>query len=526
MADYFSHTLSGNLSGQTLDLRMTGGRLTLNNPNIAGAVINVEIADVDEALSFGGVVEGRAYGASGNRGVINITVTAAFGEYHAIENIVEISGQFIEVHVSGDIGGAETLSNAIKISPQAFTTWPKPSTKNCVFSVNVQGGGEEKFCYDSFARANFIRSGWITEIDAINNTVTIGTNGYIRLTGGSFTGMHLAINVTASGTPANNGKCYELVSGNETTKVFTLAAGQTTSGLTVGDFVSIGSMFVDNVIENSSATNMPHGMGAVLFAGCYRNTVRDFTADVPDGTYLDGLGANLPNKGFGTVALISSTSSSSDWGAVTTANTSYMGSADNTLERCHVDTNKTCQFNFEVIVNRAYDQTSQDYRLDYLPVGMPQMFGWRNRIINCTAEFTGVDAALGLWDNKDIVYIGNSLPVDHSAEFAIVAGNGVSTTYAVQGTASQASRVDDTVTITAWAGATIYYRWNGEGEYQIYIVPLTVTDQTSIEYYADGIYTESAKTLSLIDSGITDLNSNPITQTDLNGNPVTSTPLQ
>jgi hypothetical protein len=85
-----------------------------------------------------------------------------------------------------------------------------------------------------------------------------------------------------------------------------------------------------------------------------------------------------------------------------------------------------------------------------------------------------------------------------------------------------AERSDNTVTITAWDEATIYYKLD-DGDFTIYSAPVDVTNKISITYYAvEGSYQTSQKLLILSREDFTGL---PVTRTDHNGNPVIRTPL-
>ena len=90
---------------------------------------------------------------------------------------------------------------------------------------------------------------------------------------------------------------------------------------------------------------------------------------------------------------------------------------------------------------------------------------------------------------------------------------------------SEAVRVGDQITITAWAGATIYADFDEDPTTE-YTAALTIPEGAgALFYYAtDGVYTESINTLSLILTTVFDRSGNPITKTDRLGNIITRAP--
>jgi hypothetical protein len=467
MADYSSLTIAGDWSNQTHEIRMTGGRLTFaEGANIAGATFNVEIAAIDEGIPYGGVIEGVARATAGNRASVNVTVTAGIGEYHAIEQIMNLSAwAYVDVVVQGEIGGPDTtVKNAVKLGPGTYTGWPKRSTKNCTFRSLVTGGNEEKVVFDPYGYSNFVRTGYVSAIDVGARTVTLTGPGWVRLTpsgGNSYSGLHLSINVAATGNEANNGKVAELAGGAGST--FEIAPLDDLGIFAVGDFVTIASCVVDCDLLDSTITS-DHGIAANWFVACFRCRILRCVGDVADGFYSDGMGANnLVNQGFGTVGLIFSTDGSSDRSGVTVGNTAYMGASDNEIIACRVNTNKVNPFGFWVVFNTAYNNLTQDYHLDYLPAHMPKMFGWRNRLVDCSAEHKGVDAQIAVFDQREFRYLWNDLPAKRDPIFEVLAGSGLGNTYAADTIKTTAARVGNSITITADADATsTLYGWDAD----------------------------------------------------------------
>lgn len=503
------HLTSANLSNKELiNLKVSGGPwLFPKGTNLEGLRFSAEVTSVDESL-VGSFFEGEFVGIgysdnnfTSNGGYFTVNSTAdVYVTHEKFESIVHAA---TAIRCNFTLTGNCGLINQFKFAPISYNlsgtnNFPWRSSKyNRVKCTTTGYAWEERVVRDDFGGLNVAKTGYVTNVSG--DTFQLQAGGYSSPGTLAFVGLDVCIIQTTDSDNAREGTIFEITGYN----AGTFTASGSSGGLKNGDFVSVCQTVSYNIIEDCSLMGgHDRGAGILLIGGIYGNTIRRCETDIQDGfyagLYVDPELIVLPNHGISIKAYLYA---GNTFATSSIATGRYSGVADNTVEDCYVYRMKEGGYNFCSIVNQGVDADSYDYFAGDTPAGMPKVLCWRNKLINCAAEYTGADAGNHITDQRDFVYIGNTLPVNRDSwvDWPLYTNSTTAgeNTFAVDGDASSASLVGDTIIITAWAESTIYADFDDATPTtpRTAGVPFPVAGNTLYYYATDEYYTEETKSL-------------------------------